>query len=166
MYHDVQSCLERYCEQMSHEVLVTCRHDERSLIRTTDMSSGLFLLTVSEVFHYIIVGETQFQKWLSPQSREHGQKASTEWKQRAQARNQNPFLVTYFHQVGPSLKGSMVFKIVPQDGNKTFKMKTSEGLIRIVAQYSILTQKIEIKYKLRQFHQGMKFQLWRADMGH
>lgn len=43
------------------------------------------------------------------------------------------FLVTYFHQVGPPLKGSMAFNIVPQDGDKTFKIKASEGLFRIVA---------------------------------
>lgn len=51
----------------------------------------------------------------------------------------------------------MAFNIVPQDVDKTFKIKASEGLIRIVAQHSILTQKIEIKYKLRQFHQGISF---------
>lgn len=81
----------------------------------------------------------------SPQGGEHGQEAASKWKQRAQARHQNPFLVTDFHQVGPSLKGSTAFNIVPQDGDKTFKTKASEGLFRIVAQHSILTQKIEIK---------------------
>lgn len=54
-------------------------------------------------------------------------------KAKSTCRHQNPFLVTYFHHVGPPLKGSMAFNIVPQDGDKTFKIKASEGLFRIVA---------------------------------